>query len=48
MTGSIIATQIDNDYRKKKVYESKNKEFCKGRDCEKCNCKNVCTAYKGE
>lgn len=43
MSGSIIANEIDQEYRRKKFYESRNKQKCKNKSCKECSIKKNCT-----
>lgn len=49
MKGSILASEIDEEYRRRKYYENKSrKEKCKDRQCKECNYKKICTSYEEE
>ncbi len=43
MQGSIIANEIDREYRLKKYYENKERNKCKDKSCDKCKAYPVCT-----
>ncbi len=43
MSGSIIANEIDQEYRRKKFYESRNKQKCKNKSCKECSIRKNCT-----
>lgn len=43
MSGSIIADEIDREYRMKQYYQNKKKrQSCKNKDCEECKYKKIC------
>lgn len=44
MSGSIIASEIDREYKARKLYERrKHIQKCKNKSCKECNIKDNCT-----
>lgn len=41
MQGSILASQIDEEYKKEKIYKNKKKKSCKN-NCKNCKAFEVC------
>lgn len=42
MSGSIIASEIDRDYKLEQYYKNKKKQSCKDKNCEECKYNRVC------
>ena len=36
------AKLIDEEYRRKKMYQKREREICKDRDCNKCKYQDIC------
>ena len=40
---SYIASEIDNEYRRKKAYAMKQRAKCKEKECDKCEYVRICS-----
>ena len=40
---SYIASEIDNEYRRKKAYAMKQRAKCKEKECDKCEYSTICS-----